>query len=84
MKRLFSAIFVILSIATLAVGQVIYNGGAKSEITKDLEKFNTDVATWNKRCKITKTPAEDARCKKERARIDAKKAELVALGAVPR
>ena len=84
MKRFFSSIFIILSIASFAVGETIATGGKKSEITKDVDQLNADVAAWNKRCKITKTPAEDAWCKKERARIDAKKAELVALGAIPR
>jgi hypothetical protein len=84
MQRLFSSIFIILSSAALAVGETIATGGKKSEITKDVNQLNTDVAAWNKRCRITKTPAEDAWCKKERARIDAKKAELIALGAIPR
>jgi hypothetical protein len=84
MKRLFPSIFILLSIASLAVGQVLYNGGGKSDLSKDLAKFNSDVAAWNKRCKITKTPAEEAWCKKERVRIDAKKAELTRLGAIPK
>jgi hypothetical protein len=83
MKQLFSTIFILLSFATFAVGQ-ISTGGAKSGITKEVEQLNTDVAAWNKRCKVTKTPAEEAWCKKERARIDAKRAELVAAGAIPR
>jgi hypothetical protein len=48
-----------------------------------LDKFNADIAAWNKRCKITRSEAEDAWCKKERARIDARRAELKAMGAVP-
>ncbi len=83
MKQLVTSIFIILSIATLAVGQIA-TGGARSGIAKEVEQLNTDVAAWNKRCKITKTPAEDAWCKKERARIDAKRAELVAAGAIPK
>jgi len=83
MKQFFSTTFILLSIATVAVGQ-ISTGGAKSEINRAVEQLNTDVAAWNKRCKVTKTPAEDAWCKKERARIDAKRAELVAAGAIPK
>jgi hypothetical protein len=56
MKQLFSAIFILLSIAAFAVGQLA-TGGAKSGITKEVEQLNTDVAAWNKRCKVTKTPA---------------------------
>jgi len=49
-----------------------------------LDQFNADVAAWNKRCRITRSEAEDAWCKKERARIDARRAELKASGAVQR
>lgn len=83
MKRLFSSVFTILSIATYAFGETIATGGAR-DIAKDLAQFNTDIAAWNKRCKTTKTAAEEAWCKKERARIDAKRAELAAAGAIPR
>ena len=83
MKRLFPSVFVILAIANFAFGETIATGGAK-DITKELAQFNTDVAAWNKRCKATKTAAEEAWCKKERARIDAKRAELAAAGAIPR
>src|SRR6478672_9004690 len=51
---------------------------------KELDQFNADVAAWNKRCRITRSEAEDAWCKKERARIDARRAELKASGAVQR
>ena len=84
MKQLFTSIFVILSLATFAAGGSISTGSSKSELNKAVEQLNTDVAAWNKRCKTTKTPAEEAWCKKERARIDARKAELVALGAIPK
>lgn len=81
MKQLCTSIFIILSIATLAVAQ-ISTGGSKSENQKAIDQFNADVAAWNTKCKTTRTPAEEAWCKKERARIDAKKAELVAQGAL--
>jgi len=83
MKQLVTSIFIILSIATLAVAQIA-TGGARSDLNRAVEQLNTDVAAWNKRCKITKTPAEEAWCKKERARIDTKRAELVAAGAIPK
>jgi hypothetical protein len=84
LKQSVSTIFIIFSIATLAVGQGISTSSSSSDLNKAVDQFNTDVAAWNKRCKITKTAAEDAWCKKERARIDARKAELVALGAIKR
>jgi hypothetical protein len=86
-KQSLSAILIVLLMATCAFGQSIATSSGPSqspEVKKAIEQFNTDVAAWNKRCKVTKTPAEDAWCKKERARIDAKRAELVALGAIPR
>jgi hypothetical protein len=85
-KQSFAAILIVLSMATLAFAQSIATSGPgqSPEVKKAIEQFNTDVAAWNKRCKVTKTPAEDAWCKKERARIDAKKAELVAQGAIPK
>ena len=83
LKRIFSGLFLLLAVATLALSQGISTSRTQSgDIKKQLEQFNTDVATWNKRCKVTKTEAEDAWCKKERARIDAKRAELVAAGAI--
>jgi hypothetical protein len=84
MKRFLSSIFILLSIAIFALGQSIPTGGARSDVDKSVERLNTDVAAWNKRCKTTKTATEEAWCKKERARIDAKRAELVAAGAIPR
>ena len=84
MKQLVASIFIILSIATFAAGESLSTGSSKSELNKAVEQLNTDVAAWNKRCKVTKTPAEEAWCKTERTRIDARKAELVALGAIPK
>ncbi|HEX7516039.1 MAG TPA: hypothetical protein VF345_02000 [Chthoniobacterales bacterium] len=86
MKQYFPAIFIALSMATSALAQGISTRGpaSSSENQKAIEQFNADVAAWNARCKITKTVAEESWCKKERARIDARKAELVALGAIPK
>ena len=82
-KRIFSGLFLLLAVANLALSQGISTGRTQSgDIKKSLDQFNADVAAWNKRCKITKTEAEEAWCKKERARIDAKRAELVAAGAL--
>ncbi len=52
------------------------------DLKKDLDKFNADVAAWNARCRITRSEKEAAWCKKERTRIDARKARLIAQGAV--
>ncbi|HVF72934.1 MAG TPA: hypothetical protein VM940_15125 [Chthoniobacterales bacterium] len=86
LKRISWGVFLVLTFATLGVSQSIPKRGATSsvELKKQLEQFNNDVAAWNKRCKVTKTDAEEAWCKKERARIDARRAELVASGALPK
>ena len=78
--------FILLSVVPVGLSEGIRLSGPTPppEFTKALEQFNADVAAWNKRCKITRTEAEDAWCKKERARIDARRKELVASGAIPR
>jgi hypothetical protein len=78
--------FIFLSVVSLGLSEGVRLSGPPRppEFTKALEQFNADVAAWNKRCKITQTEAEDAWCKKERARIDARRKELVASGAIPR
>jgi hypothetical protein len=74
-----------LAMATAGFAQIPIRGpGGSPELKKELDQFNADVAAWNKRCKVTKTQAEEAWCTKERARIDAKKKELIASGAIPR
>jgi hypothetical protein len=54
------------------------------EFAKALERFNAEVAAWNKRCATTRSAAEDAWCRKELARIKARRAELIAQGAIPK
>lgn len=83
LKQSVSAIFIVLSLAPSAFAQGISTGGAKSDNQKAIEQLNTDVAAWNARCKVTRSAAEEAWCKKERTRLDARRAELAALGAVP-
>ncbi|MEN3371207.1 MAG: hypothetical protein V7609_3350 [Verrucomicrobiota bacterium] len=72
--------------ATFAFSQGFSTSGPTPppEFKKAIDQFNAEIAVWNARCKITRSEAEDAWCKKERARIDARKAELIALGAIPK
>ena len=79
-----SVILIGCSMATIAFSQIATGRTPPPEFTKAVNRFNADVKAWNERCKITRSEAEDAWCKKERARIDAKKAELIALGAIPK
>ncbi|MEY2561251.1 MAG: hypothetical protein QOG51_1666 [Verrucomicrobiota bacterium] len=81
-----SSILIVCSLSTFAFSQGIATSGPTPppEFKKAIDQFNADIAVWNARCKITRSEAEDAWCKKERARIGKRKAELIALGAIPR
>jgi len=73
------------TLATVGLSQIPIRGPTPpTEFKQALDKFNADVAAWNKRCRITRSEAEDAWCKSERARIDARRKELIALGAIPK
>lgn len=81
-----STALVSLSMTTFIMAQSNATRGPTPppEFKKAVDQFNGDVAAWNARCKVTRSEAEEAWCKKERARIDARQAELVALGAIPK
>ncbi len=81
-KKVVPAIAVIFSVVSLAFAQGVATSGPQSELAKALERFNADVAAWNKRCAKTRSEAEEAWCKKELARINAVRAELIAKGAL--
>jgi hypothetical protein len=85
-KKLLSVVLVLLSGVPLGFSQGIATRGPTPppEFAKALEQFNAEVAAWNKRCATTRSDAEEAWCKKERARIEARRTELIALGALPR
>ena len=82
MRSLLFAIVLTLTAATLGLSQIPVRPSGDSGLQKELDQFNTDVAVWNKRCKVTRSKAEEDWCTKERARIDAKRAELVRQGAI--
>jgi hypothetical protein len=84
LKQFFSTTLIALAMATFAFAQSISTSGPTPPpgFQDSLDRFNADVAAWNKRCRITRTAAEDAWCKKERALIDARKVELIARGAI--
>jgi hypothetical protein len=85
LRKAVLAMFIVFGLVTTGLSQIPIRGpDASPELKKELDQFNADVAAWNKRCKITRTEAEEAWCKKERARIDARRKELVASGAIPR
>jgi hypothetical protein len=84
-KKVLPAVAVIFSGVSLAFSQGIATGSSNQppEFVKALERFNAEVAAWNKRCATTRSEAEEAWCKKELARINARRAELIAQGALP-
>lgn len=72
--------------ATFALSQGLPTRGPTPppEFQKAIDQFNAEVGLRNARCKVTRSAAEESWCKKERARIDARRAELIALGGIPR
>jgi hypothetical protein len=86
LKRGISAVLVSLSMTTFVMAQSNATRGPTPppEFKEAVDQFNRDVAAWNARCKVTRSEAEEAWCKKERARIDGRRAELIALGAIPK
>lgn len=49
-------------------------------VKEAFEKFNEDAAAWNKQCAVTHSESEQSWCEKERAKLDYRKAKLVAGG----
>jgi hypothetical protein len=52
-------------------------------VKEAFEKFNDDAAAWNRRCAITNSEAEQSWCESERAKLDYRKAKLLAGGSNP-
>ena len=52
-------------------------------VKEAFEKFNDDAVVWNRRCAITHSEAEQSWCEKERAKLDYRKAKLLAGGSNP-
>lgn len=52
-------------------------------VKEAFEKFNEDAAAWNRRCAVTHSEAEQSWCEKERAKLDYRKAKLLAGGSNP-
>ena len=86
MKRTLAAV----TLLTLAIVQSSYSDSipirgpeAAPGVKEAFEKFNDDAAAWNKRCAITHSEAEQSWCEKERAKLDYRKAKLLAGGSNP-
>jgi hypothetical protein len=81
-----STVLVSLSMTTFIMAQSNATRGPTPppEFRKAVDQFNGDVAAWNASCKVTRSGAQEAWCKKERTRIEGRRAELIALGAIPK
>jgi hypothetical protein len=49
-------------------------------VREAFEKFNEDAAAWNRRCAMTHSESEQSWCENERAKLDSRKAKLLAGG----
>src|SRR6476619_1994474 len=81
---------VAVTLLTLAIVQPGYSDPipirgpeAAPGVKEAFEKFNDDAAAWNRRCAITNSEAEQSWCEKERAKLDYRKAKLLAGGSNP-
>lgn len=81
---------VAVTLLSLAIAQSSYSepipirGPAPAPGVKEaFEKFNADAAAWNQRCTVTHSDAEQSWCEKERAKLDYRKAKLLAGGSNP-
>ena len=79
-----------VTLLTLALVQPSYSDSipirgpeAAPGVKEAFEKFNEDAAAWNRQCGVTQSEAEQARCEKERAILDYRKAKLLAGGSNP-
>src|ERR1700704_4743825 len=84
MKPCLAVLFLSLALAPLALSQGIPIRGpeASPEYKKAIEQLNADAAAWNARCAVTNSEAEQSRCERERAALEARKVVL-RNGAIP-
>ena len=75
------------TLLTLAIVQSSYSDSipisgpeAAPGVREAFEKFNEDAAAWNRRCAITHSESEQSWCENERAKLDSRKAKLLAGG----
>jgi hypothetical protein len=76
-----------LTLLTLAIVQSSYSETIPIRgpepapgVREAFEKFNEDAAAWNKRCAMTHSASEQSWCENERAKLDSRKAKLLAGG----
>ncbi|PYJ09416.1 MAG: hypothetical protein DMF06_09975 [Verrucomicrobia bacterium] len=84
MKPILLTALFLSSIASLTYSDTIPVGGppAGPGVKEAFEKFNADVAAWNRRCTTTSSAAEQTWCEEQRALLESRKAKLRA-GAYP-
>lgn len=85
MKQIVAVTLLALAIVPSSYSDPIPIRGAPAApgVKEAFEKFNEDAAAWNRRCAITKSEAEQSWCETERAKLDYRKAKLLAGGSNP-
>src|SRR4051794_33461260 len=76
-----------VTLFTLAIVQSSYSESipisgpeAAPGVREAFEKFNEDAEAWNRRCTVTHSEGEQTWCENERAKLDSRKAKLLAGG----
>ena len=82
MKRTVAVTLLSLAIVSSSYSDTIPIRGPEAApgVREAFEKFNEDAAAWNKRCGMTHSESEQSWCESERARLDSRKAKLLAGG----
>jgi len=75
MKRYLAPVFLSLSLATFALSDNIPTRDKedKPELRQAIDRLNADVKTWNARCAVTNSAAEQKWCEQERGALEARK-----------
>jgi len=82
MKLLRALILLTLAIVPSSYSDTIPIRGPQPApgVREAFEKFNEDAEAWNRRCSMTHSEAEQSWCERERAKLDNRKAKLLAGG----
>jgi hypothetical protein len=85
MKRTLAVTLLALAIVQSSRADSIPISGppAGPGVREAFEKFNQDAAAWNRQCAVTNSEAQQSWCEKERAKLDYRKAKLLAGGSNP-
>lgn len=85
MKPFFAVLLLAVAVVRSGYSDTIPISGppAAPGVKEAFEKFNEDAALWNRQCAVTHSEAQQSWCEKERAKLDYRKAKLLAGGSNP-